>query len=96
MNQPATALMGTGQPRGVAPTMSLSDVVHRFKTMTTKRYVDGVKEQEWPPFSKRLWQRNFYEQIVRDEPMLNHIREYITHNPAQWALDDENPDNRYS
>jgi len=31
-----------GQPRGVAPTLSLPDVVHRFKTMTTKRYTDGV------------------------------------------------------
>jgi len=32
----------TGQPRGVAPTLSLPDVVHQFKTMTTKRYTDGV------------------------------------------------------
>ena len=33
-----------GQPQGVAPTtMSLSDIVHRFKTLTTKQYTDGVK-----------------------------------------------------
>ncbi len=38
-----------GQPRGVAPTLSLPDVVHRFKTMTTKRYTDGVKQSGWPP-----------------------------------------------
>ena len=49
-----------GQPQGVAPTgLSLSDVVHRFKTMTTKRYADGVKQKGLPPFSAKLWQRNY-------------------------------------
>jgi putative transposase len=33
-----------GQPQGVAPTLGLPDVVHRFKTMTTKRYADGVND----------------------------------------------------
>ncbi len=84
---------GTGQPQGVAPTMSLSDVVHRFKTMTTKMYVDGIKQHGWPSFHKRLWQRNFYDEIIRDAPMLNIVREYITNNPIQWELDDENPNN---
>ena len=49
--QSNTGQSNTGQPRGVAPTvsagdgapLSLPDVVHRFKTLTTKRYVDGVK-----------------------------------------------------
>ena len=46
-----------GQPQGVAPTtLSLSDVIHRFKTMTTKRYADGVKKPNWLPFAKKLWQ----------------------------------------
>jgi REP element-mobilizing transposase RayT len=61
-----------GQPRGGAPTervgppsgdgraMSLADVVHRFKAWTTKRYTDGVRQQGWPPFPGRLWQRNYY------------------------------------
>ena len=48
----------TGQPQGL-PLVALPDVVHRFKTMTTKRYVDGVKQKEWPPFPGRLWQRNY-------------------------------------
>jgi REP element-mobilizing transposase RayT len=54
-----------GQPRGVAPTMSLPDIVHRFKTLTTKRYTDGVKQNNWLPCDKRLWQRNYYEHIIR-------------------------------
>jgi len=80
-----------GQPQGVAPTMGLPDVVHRFKTMTTKRYADGVKRFGWEPFRGRLWQRNYYEHIIRNEESLNRIREYILTNPMRWALDHENP-----
>ncbi len=82
-----------GQAQGPAPTasLSLSDVVHRFKTLTTKRYADGVKQHEWPHFPGRLWQRNYYEHIIREEPSLNRIRQYIVDNPARWAVDPENP-----
>jgi putative transposase len=69
----------------------LPDVVQRFKTMTTKRYADGVKQRGWPPFPDHLWQRNYYEHIIRDEESLNDIRQYIVDNPTQWELDRENP-----
>jgi len=81
-----------GQPQGVAPTMSLPDVVHRFKTLTTKRYADGVKQCGWTPFAGRLWQRNYYEHIIRDEESLDRIRQYIADNPARWTFDRENPE----
>ena len=81
----------SGQPRGVAPTISLPDVVHRLKTLTTKRYIDGVKSSDWASFAGRLWQRNYYEHIVRDENELRCIREYIVNNPLQWESDQENP-----
>ena len=78
-----------GQPQGVAPTtrMSLADVVHRFKTLTTKRYTDGVKHNGWKPFPGRLWQRNYWEHIVRNEREMHRIREYIINNPAKWESD---------
>jgi putative transposase len=38
-----------------------------------------------------LWQRNYYEHIIRDEEELNRIRQYITDNPARWDDDPENP-----
>jgi REP element-mobilizing transposase RayT len=82
----------SGQPRGVAPTLSLSDMVHRFKTMTTKRYADGVRQRGWPPFRSRLWQRNYYEHVIRDNVELERIRKYILDNPARWEYDRENPD----
>lgn len=68
-------------------TLSLPDVVHRFKTMTTKRYIDGVKNNGWKSFDKRLWQRNYYEHIIRNEEDLLKIREYIANNPLNWLRD---------
>ena len=84
----------TGQPQGVAPTMSLMDVVHRFKSLTTARYRQGVVQRRWQPFPGRLWQRNYYEHIIRHEEALNRAREYIVLNPLRWYLDRENPENR--
>jgi len=78
---------GTGQPRGVAPTLSLPDIIHRFKTMTTKRYTDGVQQHGWMPFPGKLWQRNYYEHIIRDEKSHNRISEYIQTNPLRWRDD---------
>jgi putative transposase len=81
-----------GQAQGPAPTgntgpLSLGDIVHRFKTMTTKRYVDGVKQLGWQSFDGKLWQRNYWEHIIRNEMELNRIREYIYGNPTQWESD---------
>jgi len=83
-----------GQTQGSAPTgLTLPDLVHRFKTMTTKRYADSVKQNGWPPFPGKLWQRNYWEHIVRNEPELNRIREYIHNNPVQWKLEKSHPNN---
>ena len=71
--------------------MSLPDAVHRFKTLTTKQYADGVHQWGWMPFPGRLWQRNYYEHIVRNDESLIRIRQYIVDNPARWATDRENP-----
>jgi REP element-mobilizing transposase RayT len=65
--------------------------VQWFKTMTTNEYIRDVKQKDWPPFHRRLWQRNYYEHIIRDEGSLDRIREYIVSNPARWDLDRENP-----
>ncbi len=81
-----------GQPQGVAPTpFSLFDAVHRFKTLTTTRYGTGVKNLGWPAYPGRLWQRNYYEHVIRNEIILERIRGYIATNPARWLLDPENP-----
>lgn len=82
-------------PRGSAPTLSLPDVVHRFKTMTTKKYCDGVKQYGWKPFNKKLWQRNYYEHIIRNKNEYERIHHYIENNPRKWKSNLSNPLNRY-
>jgi hypothetical protein len=39
-----------------------------------------------------LWQRGYYEHVIRSEASLNQIRQYITDNPLRWEFDRENPD----
>ena len=69
----------------------LPEIVQWFKTMTTNEYIRGVKTLGWTPFPGKLWQRNYYEHIIRNNASLNRIRQYIIDNPARWDDDDENP-----
>ena len=71
----------------------LPQVVQWFKTMTTNAYINGAKKHDWPPFPGKLWQRNYYEQVIRNDRELRNIRQYIRDNPAKWDADNENPAN---
>jgi REP element-mobilizing transposase RayT len=77
------------RPYGTLPD-TVGRVVQAFKSITTHEYARGVKQFGWPRFEGKLWQRNYYEHIIRNDGELNSIRKYITENPAQWALDREN------
>ena len=46
---------------------SLSDVVRWFKAMTTNAYIQGVKIDQWQRFRGKLWQRSYYDHIVRND-----------------------------
>jgi hypothetical protein len=52
--------------------------VGRLKSVTTGRYIAGVRSERWPRFAGRLWQRNCYEHTVRNDRDLKAIREYVT------------------
>ena len=78
-----------GRTQRSAPT-TVSNVIQRFKTLTTTRYIEGVKTARWPSFHHKLWQRNFHDRIIRNETELNRTRSYIKNNPAQWESDDNN------
>ena len=77
----------TGGSR-TAPTKRkpLGGLIGAFKTTSTKR-VNSIRQTP----AAQLWQRNYYEHIIRNETDLNRIREYIHYNPARWAQDSENP-----
>ena len=73
------------RPRGPAPG-ALGAVVGQFKMIVSKR-VNRLRRTPGAP----VWQRNYYERIVRDEEELNRIRAYIHDNPLNWMFDRENP-----
>ena len=87
------ACPNSGQPQGVVPTLSLSDVIHRFKSFTTHQYISSVKHDGWKPFDEKLWQRSFYDHRIRKDEDMNRIRAYIQNNPLQWSMDKNNPNN---
>jgi len=68
-----------------APTLGV--IVRIFKSKSTI-YVNRLLVRT----GQRLWQRNYYEHIIRNEDELNHIREYVVNNPAEWSFDSENPE----
>ena len=66
-----------------APT--LGDLIRAFKSPSAFR-VNRLLMR-----SGSLWQRNYYEHVIRSDREMDRIREYIATNPCKWALDRENP-----
>jgi REP element-mobilizing transposase RayT len=67
---------------------SLGSLISGFKSSVTRR----INEMHGKP-GMTVWQRNYYEHVIRNEEELNSIRQYIIDNPKQWELDRENPVN---
>jgi len=63
----------------------LGAIIRAFKSATTRR----INAARGTP-GAAVWQRNYYERIVRDEIALERIRAYILANPLRWTLDREN------
>lgn len=78
-----------GEP--IAGGHGLPAVMQRFKALTTTEYIKGVRSLGWRPFAGRLWQRSYFERVIRNERELQAVREYIRRNPAGWQSDRENP-----
>jgi len=72
---------------------SLGSVVGAFKSITTNEYIRGIRDYGWSGFERRLWQRNYWERIIRNERELEAIQRYIWLNPASWKKDRLNPGN---
>ena len=62
----------------------LPEIIKWFKTQTTNEYIKGVKEGVFPPFDKHIWQRNYYEHVIRDQDDFDTRRKYIRDNPLRW------------
>ena len=68
---------------------SLGSIIGQFKSIVTKR-INRLHHETVIP----VWQRNYYERVIRDDVELDRIREYIRNNPATWETDEENPQRR--
>ena len=76
---------------GLEPTptrkFGLSEIIRQLKTFSAKR-INRIRKMPGFP----VWQRNYYEHIIRDDNEINQIRQYIRTNPQNWDIDTENPD----
>ena len=66
----------------------LGRLIGAFKTVSAKQ----INQIRNTPGAK-VWQRNYYEHIIRNQSALNKIREYISHNPVSWENDRLHPNN---
>ncbi len=73
------------RPHGATP-RSLGAIVGSFKSAVTKRVGRELN-------ATGIWQRNYYEHIIRDEKDLQNKSDYINANPSLWDEDENNPRN---
>ena len=90
-NEYAIGVGATGRsplrPRGPAP-KSLGALMAGFKSSVTKQ-INIFRNTPGAP----LWQRNYYDHIIRNQREMSRIWDYIETNPMRWAEDKENPRN---
>ena len=83
---PLQGLPLQGSPLQERRRMTIPLVVGYFKMNTAKR-INKILDAEGIP----VWQRNYYEHIIRNDAEYNRIHVYIESNPANWVTDDEHP-----
>jgi putative transposase len=74
------------RPRGTE-SGSLGSIIQNFKSVSTRKVNKIYYER-----GNKIWQRNYFERIIRNEAELNAIRQYIRDNPLNWEKDQENPE----
>jgi REP element-mobilizing transposase RayT len=65
----------------VAPTLGM--VIGAFKSISTNRYISGVKKFGWKPIEGKLWQRGYYDRIIRNQDELKILRNYVISNATK-------------
>lgn len=70
---------------------SLSSIVRGFKIGVIKWCNDNVRNDNY--YSAPIWQKSYYDHVIRNENSLNKIREYIINNPLKWESDRNNTEN---
>ena len=64
--------------------IKLGQIIGWFKTFTTNEYIQEVKSERLKPFYKKVWQRDYYESIIRTEKGFERVTKYIKNNPSKF------------
>lgn len=86
--QPQGIVPEEGQPQGIAPTEdapTIGNIVGAYKSLVANGCLEIYKSKN--EMMGKLWQRNYYEHIIRNEQSYQNISNYIINNPAKWAED---------
>ena len=94
-------------PTPTSAQKTVGEIMGAFKSITTGKYIEGVKKHKcvcinnktctcsgWKIFDKKLWQRNYWEHIIRNEESYQRISQYILKNPDKWVEDQLHPQTR--
>ena len=70
--------------------LGIPEVMRQFKAVTSRLYRKGMETCGWREYDMRLWQRSYYDVIIRNRRMFDFINNYITVNPERWMYDKMN------
>jgi len=85
-NHDYSRIVGAGYKPALIKRYPLSEIIRDFKTYSSK-IINGKRKMQGVP----VWQRNYYEHVIRDDTEMNLVRLYITDNATKWNTDNENP-----
>lgn len=69
------------------------DLHHHMRSRSLSSFVAGFKSNVSRKLRFSVWQRNYFDHIIKYKKELNNIRQYINNNPADWEKDEYNPAN---
>jgi len=78
-------ISGLDNSAGASPAPTVSDIVGAYKSLVANGCLDIYKSRNQT--MGKLWQRNYYEHIIRNEQSYHTISNYIVNNPAKWNDD---------
>ena len=82
-NSPQLTPQRDSQPIGFrSPSKTIGAIIRGYKGAVTKK-INTLRDTPYVS----VWQRNYFERVIRNEPEINCIREYIIENPAKWQDD---------
>ncbi len=84
----ASPALNNDSHKDEVPSPTLGRILAYFKYQSTKR-INQYRDTQ----GTQVWQRNYHDHVVRDDPDLQRLRQYIQNNPMKWELDQLHPNN---